>query len=59
LAALISAVMLFLFGTGPVKGFAVTLVIGLVANVFTAVFVSRTLFEWLLGRAERLPTLSI
>ena len=59
LAALISAVMLFLFGTGPVKGFAVTLVIGLVANVFTAVFVSRTLFEWLLGRAERVPTLSI
>ncbi len=59
LAALISAVMLFLFGTGPVKGFAVTLVIGLVANVFTAVFVSRTLFEWTLGRAERVPTLSI
>ena len=57
LAALISA--MFLFGTGPVKGFAVTLVIGLVANVFTAVFVSRTLFEWLLGRSERVPTLSI
>ena len=59
LAALISAIMLFLFGTGPVKGFAVTLVIGLIANIFTAVFVSRTLFEWLLGRAERVPTLSI
>ncbi len=59
LAALISAMFLFLFGTGPVKGFAVTLVIGLIANVFTAVFVSRTLFEWLLGRSERVPTLSI
>jgi preprotein translocase subunit SecD len=59
LAALISAMFLFLFGTGPVKGFAVTLVIGLVANVFTAVFVSRTLFEWLLGRRERVARLSI
>ena len=59
LAALISAMFLFLFGTGPVKGFAVTLVIGLIANVFTAVFVSRTLFEWLLGRSERVPSLSI
>ena len=59
LAALISAIMLFLFGSGPVKGFAVTLVIGLIANVFTAVFVSRTLFELILGRAERVPTLSI
>lgn len=37
---------LFLFGTGPVKGFAVTLVLGLVANVFTAVFVSRAMFDW-------------
>jgi preprotein translocase subunit SecD len=37
----------------------VTLFIGLVANVFTAVFVSRTLFEWMLGRSERAPTLSI
>lgn len=47
LAALISAAFLFLFGTGPVKGFAVALVIGLVSNMFTAVFVSRTLFELL------------
>ena len=59
LAAAISAMFLFLFGTGPVKGFAVTLIIGLVANMFTAVFVSRTLFEWLLGRSERVATLSI
>ena len=50
LAALISATFLFLFGTGPVRGFAVTLVIGLVSNLFTAVFVSRTLFEYALTR---------
>jgi len=56
LAALISAIFLFLFGTGPVKGFAVTLVIGLVSNMFTAVFVSRTLFEWVLNRRQRSET---
>src|SRR5262249_29564321 len=59
LAALISAVFLFLFGTGPVKGFAVTLFIGLVSNMFTAVFVSRTLFEWVLSRHQRAQALSI
>jgi preprotein translocase subunit SecD len=59
LAAMISAAFLFMFGTGPVKGFAVTLMIGLIANVFTAVFVSRSLFEWYLGRRERVATLSI
>jgi preprotein translocase subunit SecD len=59
LAALISAIFLFLFGTGPVKGFAVTLVIGLVSNMFTAVFVSRTLFEIVLARHEQAQALSI
>ena len=59
LAALISATFLFLFGSGAVKGFAVTLVIGLVSNMFTAVFVSRTLFEWVLSRKERAETISI
>ena len=43
----------------PVKGFAVTLVIGLIANVFTAVFVSRTIFDWELGGQKRAVTLSI
>jgi preprotein translocase subunit SecD len=42
----VSCFFLFLFGTGPIRGFAVTLVVGLVANVFTAVFVSRAIFEW-------------
>src|ERR1700676_401751 len=44
----VSAAILFLFGTGPVKGFALTLVFGLLANLFTAVFVSRVIFEYLL-----------
>jgi preprotein translocase subunit SecD len=59
LAALISAMFLFLFGTGPIKGFAVTLFVGLISNMFTAVFVSRTLFEWELSRKRRPQTLSI
>jgi preprotein translocase subunit SecD len=42
----VSCCFLFLFGTAPVKGFAITLFIGLLANVFTAVFVSRTMFGW-------------
>ena len=49
----VSAAILFLFGSGPVKGFAVTLTIGLIANVFTAVFVSRTIFDYLLTKKER------
>jgi preprotein translocase subunit SecD len=47
---LIAAAFLFQFGTGPIKGFAVTLVMGLVANVFASYFVSKLLFEWVLGR---------
>jgi preprotein translocase subunit SecD len=46
---LITAVVLYQFGTGPIKGFAVTLVIGLIANVFASYFVSKFLFEWVLG----------
>jgi preprotein translocase subunit SecD len=42
---IVSAAILFLFGTGPVKGFATTLVVGLCANLFTAVFVSRVIFD--------------
>ncbi len=55
----VSCAILFLFGTGPVQGFAVTLVIGLIANVFTAVFVSRTIFDWELGMQKKAVTLSI
>jgi preprotein translocase subunit SecD len=56
---IVSAAILFLFGTGPVKGFAVTLTFGLLANLFTAVFVSRTIFDAILARKERGAALSI
>ena len=55
----ISSLFLFVFGTGPLRGFAVTLIIGLVINLFSAVYVSRTIFMWLLGRKRRMETLSI
>ena len=51
-ASLIAAAFLFQFGTGPIRGFATTLTIGLLTNVFTSVFVSRTLFEMVLGRRQ-------
>jgi preprotein translocase subunit SecD len=51
-ASLIAAAFLFQFGTGPIRGFATTLCIGLLTNVFTSVFVSRTLFELLLSRKQ-------
>ena len=57
-ASLISAAFLFQFGTGPIRGFATTLFFGLLANVFTAVFVSRTLFELVLSRSSRPPRFS-
>jgi preprotein translocase subunit SecD len=47
--ALIAAAFLFQFGTGPIKGFAVTLVMGLIANIFASYFVSKFLFEWVLS----------
>lgn len=56
---IVSAAILFIFGTGPVKGFAVTLTFGLLANLFTAVFVSRVIFDWLLSRKQRGEALSI
>jgi len=59
LTTIIAAIFLFMFGTGPVKGFAVTLSVGLVANMFTAVYVSRALFELVLSRQQRATTLSI
>jgi preprotein translocase subunit SecD len=56
--ALIAAAFLFQFGTGPVKGFAVTLVMGLIANIFASYLVSRFIFEWVLGH-RKAATLSI
>ena len=55
----VSAFFLFLFGTGPIRGFAITLTIGLIANVFTAIYVSKTIFQYHLGKMERQGHLSI
>ena len=55
----VSAFFLFVFGTGPVRGFAVTLTIGLIANLFTSVYVSRVIFDWHLSKTQRQAALSI
>jgi preprotein translocase subunit SecD len=55
----VSAFFLFLFGTGPIKGFAVTLTIGLISNLFTSIYVSRTIFDWHLSKMAREARLSI
>ena len=56
---IISSLFLFVFGTGPLRGFAVTLVIGLLINLFSAVYVSRTIFMWELSRKQKMESLSI
>ncbi len=55
----VSAFFLFIFGTGPIRGFAVTLTIGLIANVFTAIFVSKTIFQYHLTKMDRQAEISI
>ena len=55
----VSAIFLFLFGTGPIKGFAVSLTIGLVANLFTSVYVSRMIFDRHLAKSAQQSALSI
>jgi len=59
ISALIAAAFLFQFGTGPIRGFALTLTIGLISNLFTSTFVSKTLYELVLGRRQQVATLSI
>jgi preprotein translocase subunit SecD len=56
---IVSAAILFLFGSGPVKGFAVTLTVGLLANLFTAVYVSRVIFDWHVGKLKTGELVSI
>jgi preprotein translocase subunit SecD len=56
---ILSAVILYLYGSGPIRGFAVTLILGLLINLFSAVFVSRTIFGWLLVRNPNMEKLSI
>ena len=55
----VSAFFLFIFGTGPIKGFAITLTIGLIANVFTAIYISKTIFQYHLAKMDREAELSI
>ncbi|HWN75392.1 MAG TPA: protein translocase subunit SecD [Candidatus Udaeobacter sp.] len=55
----VSAFFLFIFGTGPIKGFAITLTIGLIANVFTAIYISKTIFQYHLAKMDRQAELSI
>jgi preprotein translocase subunit SecD len=59
LTTIIAAAFLFLFGSGPVRGFAVTLAVGLIANLFTSVFVSRLIFDVGLARKQKVTELSI
>jgi preprotein translocase subunit SecD len=59
LTTVISAIFLFQFGTGPIKGFAVTLIIGISASMFTAIFVSRVIFDLTYGPRKKLTKLSI
>lgn len=59
ITTIISAVILYLYGTSLIRGFSVTLILGLLINLFTAVFVSRTIFMWLLSRKAETQKLSI
>ncbi len=56
---MIAAIFLFMFGTGPIRGFAVTLSVGILASLFTAVFISRWLFDFHTSRSQRIDKLSI
>jgi len=59
ITTIIAAIFLFQFGTGPIKGFAITLIIGITASMFTAVFVSRLIFDLTVGRKKKKKDLSI
>jgi len=51
---LLTAIILFVFGTGPIRGFATTLIIGIASSLFTAIFITRLYFEWRLKRSEEM-----
>jgi len=55
----VSAFFLFIFGSGPIKGFAITLTVGLIANVFTAIYISKAIFAYHLAKMDRQAELSI
>ncbi len=50
--SLITGVVLFFFGTGPVQGFATTLIIGILTSLFTSIFITRLVFVWMLGKGK-------
>jgi len=56
---IIAAIFLFQFGTGPIRGFAVTLIIGISASMFTAIFVSRLIFDLTFSKRKKVEKLSI
>ncbi len=56
---LVAAILLFIFGTGPVKGFAVTLTVGVTASLFTSIYISRFIYDWILERHPGTKNLSI
>ncbi len=56
---IISSVILYMYGSGPIRGFAVTLILGLLISLFTSIFVSRTIFMWLLERNPNMKKISI
>ncbi len=51
---LLTAVVLYIFGTGPVQGFATTLIIGILSSLFTAIFISRIIFTWALDKNKHI-----
>ena len=59
ITTIIAAIILYLYGSGPIRGFAVTLTLGLIINLFSAVYVSRTIFLWLLERNPNMKKLSV
>jgi len=59
ITTLLAAVILYQFGTGPIRGFAVTLSLGILASMFTAIFVSKAIFDWWLSRKKELTSLNI
>jgi preprotein translocase subunit SecD len=59
ITTILSSLILFMYGSGPIKGFAVTLILGLLINLFSAVFVSRTIFMWVFNGKENVERMSI
>ena len=52
ITSIITGIILFNFGTGPIRGFATTLIIGIICSFFTAVFMTRLVYEWRLGKEK-------